>query len=127
MAKRKADTMTGICRYCGQVHAVVAEDQPEADRLAIESCNCEGAIRHQRRKEAVEKIELLNTLPEDQTGFRPVSEELCMLLKALGEKMADGKLDNVAMTAEGRRISMKLKADTIRIAQQKTVKSELEC
>lgn len=122
-----AETMMGTCRYCGQVHAVVAESRVEADELAEQSCNCEGAIRHQRRKEAVEKIELLKQLPEDQTGFRPVSEELCMVLKELGGRMADGKIDSVSMTAEGRRISMKLKADTIKISQSKTVKSELEC
>jgi len=45
----------------------------------------------------------------------------------LGEKMADGMMDSVSMTAEGRRISMKLKADTIKITQQKSIKSELEC
>lgn len=119
--------MTGTCRYCGQVHAVVAEDQHEADRLAMECCNCEEAIRHQRRKEAVEKIDMLKQIPEEQTGFRPVSEELCMTLKLLGEKMADGKVDNISMTAEGRRISMRMKQDSIKISQQKTVKSELEC
>lgn len=120
-------TRTGTCRYCGQVHAVVAETAEEADRLAIDSCNCEAAIRHQRRKQAVEKITLLKELPEEQTGFRPVSEELCMLLRILGERMADGQIDNVSLTAEGRRIGMKTKADTIKISQQKTVKSELEC
>lgn len=122
-----SETMMGTCKYCGQVHAVVAEDEWEANELAEQSCNCEGAIMHQRRKEAVEKIELLKQLPEDQTGFRPVSEELCMMLKNLGARMADGKIDNVGVTAEGRRISMKLKADTIKISQSKTVKSELEC
>lgn len=125
MAKEK--TMTGTCHYCGQVCTVVARDQEEADRLAMESCNCESAIRHQRRKLAVEKIDMLRTLPEDQTGFRPVSEELCLILKVLGEKMADGKMDSIALTAEGRRISMKLKQDTIKITQQKNIKSELEC
>lgn len=125
MAKEK--TMTGVCRYCGQVQTVVAASQEEADMLAMEGCNCEAAIRHQRRKLAVEKIEMLKTLPEEQTGFRPVSEELCILLKMLGGKMADGKLDSIALTAEGRRISMRLKQDTIRITQQKSVKSELEC
>ena len=119
--------MTGVCRYCGQVQTVVAQDQQEADRLAVESCNCEAAIRHQRRKMAVEKIEMLKTIPEEQTGFRPVSEELCMILKALGGEMADGKLDNVGLTAEGRRISMRMKQDSIKITQQKSVKSELEC
>ena len=73
MAKEK--TMTGVCRYCGQVQTVVASDQEEADRLAMEGCNCESAIRHQRRKEAVQKIDMLRHMPEDQTGFRPVSEE----------------------------------------------------
>ena len=122
-----AETMTGACRYCGQVHAVVAKSQREADMLATESCNCEEAIRHQRRKMAVEKIEMLKTLPEEQTGFRPVSEELCMLLKQLGGKMADGALDNISLTAEGRRIGMRMKQDNIKITQQKSVKSELEC
>lgn len=121
------ETMNGICRFCGQVKAVVAETREEADSLATESCNCEAAIQHQRRKEAVEKIELLKQLPEDQTGFRPVSEELCMMLKDLGGRMTDGKIDNVSVTAEGRRISMRLKADSIKISQSKTVKSELEC
>ena len=125
MAKEK--TMTGVCRYCGQVQTVVASDQEEADRLAMEGCNCESAIRHQRRKEAVQKIDMLRHMPEDQTGFRPVSEELCLVLKMLGEKMADGKMDSIALTAEGRRISMRLKQDSIKITQQKSIKSELEC
>ena len=126
MARKKADTMTGICRYCGQVHAVVADSQEEADRLAVESCSCEAAMKHQRRMLAVERIDLLRTMEEEVTGFRPVSEELCVMLKVLGGKMADGMMDSVSMTAEGRQISMKLKADTIKITQRKSIKSELE-
>ena len=120
------ETMMGVCRYCGQVHAVVAGSQREADRLAIESCDCDEAIRHQRRKESIEKIDMLRTMPEDKTGFRPITEGLCDTMKYMAEKMVDGQIDAISLSAEGCTFKLKLNLDTIKVYRQKSIKQTLE-
>lgn len=52
MYENEMEMMNGTCPYCGQVIAVKAMDQRDADLKAADECNCEKAARARRYKEA---------------------------------------------------------------------------
>lgn len=69
----------GMCRFCGQVNATIALDNPaEAEEEATRMCNCLEAQHYSRMQEQIEnandRIDQLCGITSENYGFKPLSE-----------------------------------------------------
>ena len=47
------EIITGACRYCGQLHQSTGVTQEEADRIATQACQCDGARKEKRIRDVI--------------------------------------------------------------------------
>ena len=90
LGKRKR--LEGACRFCGQIQAVEADSQEEANRIATLNCNCDEAEAYRRKEDLMEIInQTCRDLPKE-SGFDSMPESQVHAIRVIGELVADGKL-----------------------------------
>ena len=120
---------TGVCRFCGQIKSVeVPEewDDEKLDELVAESCNCDVAMRYQKKKKrregAEEKLkEILEYEAEDdEDGMVP--DDAKELSYVALEKILEGPINQITVETENG-IKIKMKKNTkgyVRMERKKT-------
>ena len=99
-------TVTGACRYCGQVYNTQGVTQEEADRIATQVCSCDDARKEKRILEIIqdaqERAEMLSGPDGEADGFTAVdSPEVGDLINRAIERVARGELHEVSMQIIG--------------------------
>lgn len=99
-------TVTGACRYCGQVYNTQGVTQEEADARATQVCSCDDALQAKRVTEIIRDAkgkadDLLGEIGEAD-GFVPVEDEnVRALIDASIERAAYGDLREAAFQITG--------------------------
>lgn len=70
------ETMNGICRYCGQLIMVKAVSQDNADEQAAEKCNCKGANRARKIRDAYHQLHAVTGDESVAYGFRTTEPDV---------------------------------------------------
>lgn len=100
--------MTATCMYCGQ-EVFVPNEQTEG----WEVCTCTGAKMRQRYNDLVlegdELIDEIFSAPEEDTGFKPISDPAADTLRGLLRDVAAGTVGAVTVNLpDGSRAAMKI-------------------
>lgn len=114
----------GACRFCGQIHIVVPLIQDpttdQLDEIATLACECGDARRYQNFKASEKRAQQnINTLVED--------EESQKILLAAVEPIAAYKIASVQIDdGTGRKYTLKMGKDKVKITKTKTRKETAE-
>jgi len=103
---KKDEAIMGACRFCGQMHQTTGVTQEEADRIATQVCQCDGAKRERRLREIIrdarERAEMLFGDGGKLDGFVPIdSQGVVALINAVIELVACGELNTLTMEIDG--------------------------
>lgn len=101
------EIITGACRFCGQTHQTTGVTQEEADRIATQACQCDGARKEKRIRDVIrdakERAEDLLGEGGALDGFVPIEDSgVRDLINAAIELIAIGELNSAAMQINGR-------------------------
>lgn len=120
--------MNGACPYCGQVIAVKAMDQRDADLKAADKCGCDESKRAQRFKEANTYLQQITT-GEDcrESGFMELSEKQMQLASLALETVCKNNVSSVQINLEDSALKISAKAEgKIAIVRGKKVHMRVE-
>lgn len=89
-------TYEGICKYCGSMQPIIAENQFEADKLISKTCNCKGAEEEEKIERICENAEAI------AEGLEPAVKDMlttvgCMIHKGVMNKVSV-KVENITLT-----------------------------
>ena len=94
----------GTCRWCGQVYNLLSAVGPaEADRMAEERCDCEGAILQRRLRNTRKAVE--RVCEEEQLSLGQME-----VAQAVGAAVAARQVDKGEVTMSGCRLSFSRKS-----------------
>ena len=114
--------MIGVCKYCGQTRAVMAQTQEEADEMASLDCSCPGGEAKRRREELKDRLsELIGELAPE-FGWDPVTPEVFKAVAAVADSVADGKIGSASFSIDGTSLKIKRNAKGIAIERSKTIR-----
>lgn len=99
--------LVGICKYCRTEHAVLAENQNTADRLAEEKCQCEG-VKNAKKKEAMKELleELIGNRCQP-SGFIPVEKAVHDTIETIAFMAVEGHIRKATFYVDGTQITVK--------------------
>lgn len=120
--------MNGACPYCGQVIAVKAMDQRDADLKAADKCGCDESKRAQRFKEANTYLQQITT-GEDcrESGFMELSEKQMQLASLALETVCKNNVSSVQISLEDSTLKISAKAEgKIAVIRTKKVQMRVE-
>lgn len=125
--------ITGACRYCGQLHQTTGVTQEEADRIATQACQCDGARKEKRIRDVIrdakERAEDLLGEGGALDGFVPIEDgRVRDFIYAAIELIAIGELNSTAMQISGRG-AVKVKSSGVggvKIERSRTLKRSEE-
>lgn len=111
----------GTCRWCGQVYNLLAAEGPaEADRMAEERCDCEGAILQRRLRNTRKAVERVCEEEQLSPGQMEVAQ-------AVGAAVAARQVDKGEVTMSGCRLSFSRKSSgTVRVRLTRKQENEEE-
>ena len=127
------EIITGACRYCGQLHQTTGVTQEEADRIATQACQCDGARKEKRIRDVIrdarEKADDLLGEIGEQEGFIQVENEgVRGLINDAITLVAYGELREASLQIIGRGV-VKVKSSGIggvKIERTRTLKRSEE-
>lgn len=119
------EMMNGTCSYCGQVIAVKAMDQQDANLKAIDECNCEKAARARRYKRANSYLQQLIAGEYCRAaGFVELSEKQIQLATLALEGACKDDIPSVQINLEDSVLKIAAKAEG-KIAVTRTKKVQM--
>lgn len=125
MYEEEMELMNGICPYCGQVIAVKAMDQQDADLKAADECNCEKAARARRYKGANSYLQQLIAGEYCRAaGFVELSEKQIQLASLALESVCKDGVPSVQINLEDLALKIAAKAEG-KIAVTRTKKVQM--
>ena len=127
------EIITGACRFCGQLHQTTGVTQAEADRIATQACQCDGARKEKRIRDVIrdarEKADDLLGEIGEQEGFIQVENEgVRGLINDTITLVAYGELREASLQIIGRGV-VKVKSSGIggvKIERTRTLKRSEE-
>lgn len=112
MYEEKMELMNGTCPYCGQVIAVKAMDQQDADLKAADECNCEKAARARRYKGANSYLQQLIAGERCRAaGFVELSEKQIQLASLALESVCKDDVPSAQINLEDSALKIAAKAE----------------
>lgn len=128
MYENEFEMMNGSCPYCGQVIAVKAMDQRDADLKAADKCGCDEAKRAQRFKEAAAYLQQISS-GEDcrELGFMELNEKQIQIANLALETVCKYNVSSVQINLEDSVLKITAKAEgKIAIVRGKKVHMRVE-
>ncbi len=128
MYENEFEMMNGSCPYCGQVIAVKAMDQRDADLKAADKCGCDEAKRAQRFKEAAAYLQQISS-GEDcrELGFMELNEKQIQLANLALETVCKYNVSSVQINLEDSALKITAKAEgKIAVIRTKKVQMRVE-
>lgn len=122
------EMMNGSCPYCGQVIAVKAMDQRDADLKAADKCGCDEAKRAQRFTEANTYLQHITSGEEcREAGFMELSDKQAQLANLALETVCKDNVASVQINLEDSTLKVAAKAEgKIGVIRTKKVQMRVE-
>lgn len=118
----------GICRFCGQIQAVKAQDQAEADEIATKHCNCDDSKRYQKAEKLKDNLNLIAGDGCTAFGYLPVKDNVLMSIIDISNLVIDGAAQAISINVDNTviKISANTKGD-IKANRKETRSIGTEC
>lgn len=104
---KKIQNFMGRCKYCGNEVGIMAESQFEADREVAERCKCGGAETERKKIEMATEVDyLIGKNCADESGFRPLKEEMYLLIHKTAMLAVEGAFESASFKVDGTNIKI---------------------
>lgn len=122
------EMMNGTCRYCGQVIAVKAMDQIDANLKAEDECNCDRAVRAKKFKAAGTYLQTLICGDRcREAGFAELTDKQVRLASLALESICKDNVLSVQINLEDSTLKLSAKAeDKVSIIRGKKISMRTE-
>lgn len=118
-----AETMTGTCKYCGQVQNVRAFTEQEADIIASDNCDCSESKLAQKKKQVFADIEEIS---KGNLNAPTLSYEVVELLKFAAEKIIKNNLNSSTFKLGSCTITIKETTSKIKVTRKDVTTTSVE-
>ena len=114
--------MIGVCAFCGQTRAVLAQTQEEANEMASLDCGCPGGEAERKRKELRDRLDELIGELAPEFGWDPTTPEIFDEIAAIANSVADGRIGSAAFSIDGTNLKIRRNTKGIAIERSKTIR-----